>query len=76
MKPLSVADVVFFMVAATVCYLAALGKPIDPLFLGIAGGVFGAFYNHKSNKTIENTEPNTSSTTTTTNTNTDTSISK
>lgn len=75
MKPPSVADIVFLMIATTLCYLAISEKPIDPQFLILAGAVVGSFYTHKA-QTKDATEPNTSSTTTTTNTNIDASIPK
>lgn len=54
MKPVSIADIVFFMIASTICYLAVVGKPVDPQFLVIVGNVFGAFYVHKAqNKKLE-----------------------
>ena len=48
MKYPSVADIVFFMIALTLCYLAIVGKPIDPQFLILAGTVVGSFYTHKA----------------------------
>ena len=63
---ISIADVVFFMIASTVCYLAIIGNITPEQFLSIATMVFSAFYVHKAqNKPI--TDPNTSVTTTTTN---------
>lgn len=53
MKAVSIADIVFFMVASTLCYLVIDGKPVDPQFLVLVGNVFGAFYVHKANKTKE-----------------------
>lgn len=54
MKPISISDIVFFMIASTLCFLALTGKATVDQFLGIAGIVFGSFYVHKAqNKTIE-----------------------
>lgn len=44
----SISDIVFFMIASTLCYLAATWTPIDERFLAISSTVFGAFYVHKA----------------------------
>lgn len=60
---ISIADVVFFMIASTVCYLSIIGNITPEQFLSIATMVFSAFYVHKAqNKPI--TDPNTVNTTT------------
>lgn len=54
---ISVADIVFFMIATTVCYLAINGRITAEQFLGIAWIVFWSFYVHKAqNKTLPITE--------------------
>ena len=60
MKSPSVSDIVFFMVASTLCYLAIVGKPVDPQFLVIVGNVFGAFYVHKAQTKNKQDTPETS----------------
>lgn len=60
---ISIADIVFFMIAFTVCYLSIIGNITPEQFLSIATMVFSAFYVHKAqNKPI--TDPNTVTTTT------------
>lgn len=44
----SISDIVFFMIAFTLCYLAGTWTPIDERFLAISSTVFGAFYVHKA----------------------------
>lgn len=51
----SISDIVFFMIATTVCYLAINGRITAEQFLGIAWIVFWSFYVHKAqNKWIWN----------------------
>lgn len=50
---ISIADIVFFMIASTVCYLSIVGQITPDQFLTIASMVFSAFYVHKAqNKTL------------------------
>lgn len=72
MKPISIADIVFFMIALTFCILSILWKISAEQFLTVVSMVFSAFYVHKANKGNIQSEPNTSSTTTTVNTSLDT----
>lgn len=44
----SIADVVFFMIASTICYLAIVEKISPEQFLWIAWIAFGSFYVHKA----------------------------
>ena len=67
MRTISIADIVFFMVASTLCYMAIIWQITGEQFLWIAGIVFWSFYVHKANQNKVQSEPNTSSTTTTTN---------
>lgn len=54
---ISIADIVFFMIASTVCYLAIIWQITPEQFLSIATMVFSAFYVHKAqNKTLPITE--------------------
>lgn len=55
---ISIADIVFFMIATTVCYLAVIGNITPEQFLSIATMVFSAFYVHKA-QNKPTTEPNT-----------------
>lgn len=48
--PISIADIVFFMIALTLCLLAIMGRISPEQFLTVVGTVFGAFYVHKANK--------------------------
>lgn len=59
MKKISVSDVVFVMIATTICYLAIIGKLSSEQFLNIASMVFAAYYVHKAqNRIIPGVESN------------------
>lgn len=71
MKPISIADIVFFMIALTFCVITIKWVISSEQFLTVVGMVFSAFYVHKANKGNIQSEHDTTGTTTKTNLDTD-----
>lgn len=57
MKPISMADIVFFMIALTFCVITIKWTISSEQFLTVVGMVFSAFYVHKAQiKNIDNSK--------------------
>lgn len=51
-NPISISDIVFFMVAVTLCIMTVMWKVSSEQFLTVVSMVFSAFYVHKAQNKI------------------------